>query len=45
MDPREIDKVLSEVAGMSGRWSLFRKFLAEQLQVTTVLHAIVSVAY
>ncbi|KAH7921493.1 COG4-domain-containing protein [Leucogyrophana mollusca] len=32
MDLREIDKVLSESAGMSGRWSLFRKFLVEQLE-------------
>ncbi|KAI6167137.1 COG4-domain-containing protein [Pisolithus thermaeus] len=31
-NPREIDKVLSEIAGMCGRWSLFRKFLVEQLQ-------------
>lgn len=33
VDPREIDKTLSEIAGMSGRWNLFRKFLVEQLQV------------
>lgn len=32
LDPREIDKLLSEIAGMSGRWYLFRKFLVEQLQ-------------
>ncbi|KAG1754196.1 COG4-domain-containing protein [Suillus lakei] len=32
LDPREIDKLLSEIAGMSGRWHLFRKFLVEQLQ-------------
>ncbi|KAG1903982.1 COG4-domain-containing protein [Suillus fuscotomentosus] len=32
LDPREIDKLLSEIAGMSGRWFLFRKFLVEQLQ-------------
>ncbi|KAI6006065.1 COG4-domain-containing protein [Pisolithus albus] len=31
-NPREIDKVLSEIAGMCGRWNLFRKFLVEQLQ-------------
>lgn len=35
VDPREIDKTLSEIAGMSGRWHLFRKFLVEQLQVCT----------
>lgn len=33
VDAREVDKVLSEVAGMAGRWSLFRKFLYERLQV------------
>ncbi|KAH0584194.1 hypothetical protein H2248_009749 [Termitomyces sp. 'cryptogamus'] len=31
VDPREIDKVLSELAGMIGRWSLFRKFLIDSL--------------
>ncbi|KAF5386630.1 hypothetical protein D9615_001767 [Tricholomella constricta] len=31
VDPREIDKVLSELAGMIGRWSLFKKFLIESL--------------
>lgn len=34
VDPREIDKALSELAGMTGRWSLFRKFLTEQLKVS-----------
>ncbi|KAM5535568.1 hypothetical protein V8D89_010735 [Ganoderma adspersum] len=29
-DPREIDKVLAEAAGMSGRWGLFRKFMHER---------------
>lgn len=33
VDAREIDKVLTEVAGMAGRWSLFRKFLHERLKV------------
>jgi hypothetical protein len=33
VDPREVDKVLSELAGMTGRWSLFKKFLAERLRV------------
>ena len=32
-DPRDIDKILYEIAGMSARWSLFRKFLAEEHQV------------
>ncbi|KAF7338520.1 hypothetical protein MVEN_02078100 [Mycena venus] len=32
VDPREIDKVVSEVAGMAGRWSLFKKFLSESLR-------------
>lgn len=33
VDPREIDKTLSEIAGMLGRWSLFKKFLLESLSV------------
>lgn len=33
IDPREIDKVLSELAGMIGRWHLFKKFLFEDLKV------------
>ncbi|KAG6868996.1 hypothetical protein C0993_005654 [Termitomyces sp. T159_Od127] len=32
VDQREIDKVLSELAGMIGRWSLFRKFMVDSLQ-------------
>ncbi|CAA7270154.1 unnamed protein product [Cyclocybe aegerita] len=32
VDPREIDKVLSELAGMIGRWYLFKKFLSEALK-------------
>ncbi|GJE97920.1 COG4-domain-containing protein [Phanerochaete sordida] len=32
VDAREIDKVLTEAAGMAGRWSLFRKFLYERLK-------------
>ncbi|KAJ7135036.1 COG4 transport protein-domain-containing protein [Mycena crocata] len=35
VDPREIDKVLSEVAGMAGRWNLFKKFLSESLRDTS----------
>ncbi|KAJ7580996.1 COG4 transport protein-domain-containing protein [Mycena floridula] len=31
VDPREIDKVLTEVSAMSGRWNLFRIFLTENL--------------
>ncbi|EGO21633.1 hypothetical protein SERLADRAFT_451655 [Serpula lacrymans var. lacrymans S7.9] len=31
IDPREIDKASTEIAGMAGRWSLFRRFLIEQL--------------
>ncbi|KAG9013015.1 hypothetical protein FRB94_004408 [Tulasnella sp. JGI-2019a] len=30
-DPREVDKVLNELAGMAGRWAAFRKFLCERL--------------
>lgn len=33
VDAREIDKVLSELAAMSGRWNLFRKFLFDRLSV------------
>lgn len=39
VDPREIDKVLTELAGMAGRWSLFKKFLAEQLQANISLYS------
>ncbi|KZO95834.1 COG4-domain-containing protein [Calocera viscosa TUFC12733] len=31
-DPREIDKVLTEAAGMAGRWGLFRRFLLDRLK-------------
>lgn len=33
IDPRDIDKVLSEVSGIAGRWALFRKFLVERTTV------------
>lgn len=33
VDAREIDKVLTELASMAGRWSLFRKFLHDRLKV------------
>ena len=33
IDPREVDKILSELAGMLGRWQLFKKFLSEALKV------------
>ncbi|KAI0831802.1 COG4-domain-containing protein [Trametes gibbosa] len=32
VDHREIDKVLSEAAGMGGRWGLFRKFMYDRLK-------------
>ncbi|KIM48961.1 hypothetical protein M413DRAFT_59758 [Hebeloma cylindrosporum] len=32
LDPREIDQVLSELAGMIGRWHLFKKFLSDALK-------------
>lgn len=32
VDPRDIDKVLSELAGMIGRWQLFRKFIIESVK-------------
>ncbi|KAG8999188.1 hypothetical protein FRB90_012139 [Tulasnella sp. 427] len=31
-DSREVDKVLTEVAGLAGRWALFRRFLTERLK-------------
>lgn len=34
MDPREIDKVLSEIAGMLGRWNMFKRFLLDSSSVT-----------
>jgi conserved oligomeric Golgi complex subunit 4 len=37
VDPRDIDKLLSELAGMIGRWRLFRKFIAESLKVCFVV--------
>lgn len=33
IDPREIDKVLTEVASLAGRWNIFRNFLSERLKV------------
>lgn len=33
IDPREIDKILSELAVMAGRWGLFRRFLCDRLKV------------
>ena len=33
VDPREIDKVITEAAGMTSRWSLFRRFLYDRLKV------------
>ncbi|KZV88864.1 COG4-domain-containing protein [Exidia glandulosa HHB12029] len=32
VDPREIDKVLSELAGIASRWAVFRKFVVTRLQ-------------
>ncbi|OBZ75472.1 Conserved oligomeric Golgi complex subunit 4 [Grifola frondosa] len=32
VDPRDIDRVLTEAAGMAGRWGLFRKFMHDRLQ-------------
>ncbi|KAI0060834.1 COG4-domain-containing protein [Artomyces pyxidatus] len=31
VNPRDIDKVITEAAGMAGRWSLFRRFLMDRL--------------
>ncbi|KAF8479032.1 COG4-domain-containing protein [Russula ochroleuca] len=32
VNPRDIDKVISEAAGMAGRWNLFRRFLVDRLK-------------
>ncbi|KAH9048069.1 COG4-domain-containing protein, partial [Lactarius hengduanensis] len=32
VNPRDIDKVISEAAGMAGRWNLFRRFLLDRLR-------------
>lgn len=32
IDPREIDQVVIEMSGMTGRWSLFRKFLIDSFE-------------
>jgi len=33
VDVKQIDKVLSELAAISGRWNLFRKFMFDRLSV------------
>jgi hypothetical protein len=40
VDVKQIDKVLSELAAMSGRWNLFRKFLFDRLSVVYPLPAL-----
>ncbi|OJT04068.1 Conserved oligomeric Golgi complex subunit 4 [Trametes pubescens] len=35
VDAREVDKVLTEAASMSGRWGLFRKFMHDRLTEDT----------
>ncbi|KAF8270411.1 COG4-domain-containing protein [Lactarius quietus] len=32
VNPRDIDKVISEAAGMAGRWNLFKRFLLDRLK-------------
>jgi len=34
VNPRDVDKVISEAAGMAGRWNLFRRFLLDRLKVS-----------
>jgi hypothetical protein len=41
IDPREIDKVLSEVAAMIGRWNLFKKFLSQALKVSFSMYTLI----
>lgn len=38
VDAREVDKVISEVAGMASRWNLFRRFLYDRLRVCALLY-------
>ncbi len=33
LDPRDVDKIISEIAVMVGRWNLFELFIAETLNV------------
>jgi hypothetical protein len=33
LDPRDVDKIISEIAMMVGRWNLFELFIAETLNV------------
>lgn len=44
VDARDIDKVLTEVSGMGGRWSLFRKFLYDRLEVMHVTCRVIKMA-
>lgn len=39
--PREVDGLLTEMVGMSGRWSLFRKFMSDRLKVCLLLPEVV----
>jgi len=32
VDAREVDKVLTEISGMGGRWGMFRKFLYDRMK-------------
>lgn len=38
VDAREIDKVISEAAGMASRWNLFRRFLYDRLRVSIIIY-------
>lgn len=33
LDPRDVDKIVSEIAMMVGRWNLFELFMTETLNV------------
>jgi len=39
IDPREIDALLSEIAQISGRWELYRRFLYSRLTVSLCLRS------
>ncbi len=35
VDSKEIERLLSEIAGLAGRWGLFGRFIIERLRVRT----------
>jgi hypothetical protein len=39
LDPRDVDKIVSEIAMMVGRWNLFELFMTETLNVCLFKHS------